>query len=1013
MDTTATLAASGGNSSRNGTFETFFGGPPADVSAQAGIQLRAFFLNLAVSLSLFAFAILAFFSLKSSPIGRRIYQPKTYLVQDRLRVDTVPANPIKWIRRIFTIRDEELKTKCGLDGYFFIRFLRAILLIFVPMMLIVVTVLLPINYNKGKGNQFYSTSEGKNSHWNVAGLDTLSWQNVDPARTQRYWAHLVCAILIITWSLYRVYREKVHYIDVRQRFITSPEHRLKASARTILVTNIPSEYRSKQALEALYDIFVDNDDRSRMVVWVNRDYKSLRNLVAKRRSLRHALEKEELRIIRLCNKKFQKGGKVSLGEKANEEQNGRDSRVPHDEIPVREAQVQQRLTHIFEQDCSEDTQLWRSYLKPSVASHLKLIRGKDDDWAPASIFKFWVMGESRKASKVAWLRTEIARLTIRIDALLTDLDSDTLFKRQNSAFIQFDRQMAAHMACSLVSHSKAGRMSPRFLEVAPHEVVWANMDVTSLGRFVRSCIALVLFATMLLLWAIPTTILGFFSQLASLSYSVTWLHWLQKWPSWILGLISGPLTSILLALLIQLVVPALARKLAVLVGSPTKTKREVVTQNFYFTFLFIELVLLTAVSSSVVKIVPQIVDNPVSVPTLLATNIPTAANYFFNYLIVQSLSYSGSVLFQFLRILYITTIWPWFTQTPRQEAWLQTTIPHQMWGNVYALFTNFAAIGFIFSVVSPLILVFVSVTFSLFWVAYRHNYYFVQRNKIDTHGLLFNNALSQLFAGIYVMEIALIGLFLLVRDANNNVACKSQATIMIVVLVLTAAFHFVMEQHLRPLYVFLPVTIEDTAADAEQRLLSTIRGTTDDDDGRISKDEESGPETRYDDNSSETALNNTMDGSADEPAQPKTMSTTASNARKALFSLGKDTAVRIKDFQVHLPAQPDISRRRVVADQLSAAIAGYPDELTDLTHHERAVQLKAAFQDPVTRESAPVIWVPQDKAGISEDVLKQASKYGRFLQYSNAGAHLADNNKVEVTQPAPDTRPDWLLDWVL
>ncbi|KAI4247992.1 MAG: hypothetical protein L6R42_009422, partial [Xanthoria sp. 1 TBL-2021] len=411
----------------------------------------------------------------------------------------------------------------------------------------------------------------------------------------------------------------------------------------------------------------------------------------------------------------------------------------------------------------------------------------------------------------------------------------------------------------------------------------------------------------------------------------------------------------------------------------------------------------------VVKIVPQIVDNPVSVPTLLATNIPSSANYFFNYLIVQSLSYSGSVLFQFLRILYITMIWPWFTQTPREEAWLQTTIPHQMWGNVYALFTNFAAIGFIFSVVSPLILVFVSVTFSLFWVAYRHNYYFVQRNKIDTHGLLFNNALSQLFAGIYVMEIALIGLFLLVRDSDDNVACKSQATIMIVVLILTAAFHFVMEQHLRPLYEFLPVTIEDTAADAEQRLLSVIR-----DDGGVSRDEESGNDINDNvDADSETALGNTMDGSFDDRAQTKNMSATARNARKALLGLGKDTAARIKDFQVHLPAQPDISRRREVADQLSAAIAGYPDELTDLTPDERAAQLKAAFQDPVTRESAPVIWVPQDKAGISEDVLKQAAKYGRFLQYSNAGAFLADNNKVEVTQPAPDTRPDWLLDWVL
>lgn len=113
----------------------------------------------------------------------------------------------------------------------------------------------------------------------------------------------------------------------------------------------------------------------------------------------------------------------------------------------------------------------------------------------------------------------------------------------------------------------------------------------------------------------------------------------------------------------------------------------------------------------------------------------------------------------------------------------------------------------IFSVVSPLMLIFVSVTFSLFWVAYRHNYYYVQRNKVDTHGLLFNNAISQLFAGIYVMEIALIGLFFLVRDNKNKVACKVQAIIMIVVLTLTAIFHFVMEQHLRPLYEFLPVTL--------------------------------------------------------------------------------------------------------------------------------------------------------------------------------------------------------------
>lgn len=308
-------------------------------------------------------------------------------------------------------------------------------------------------------------------------------------------------------------------------------------------------------------------------------------------------------------------------------------------------------------------------------------------------------------------------------------------------------------------------------------------------------------------------------------------------------------------------------------------------------------------------------------------------------------------------------------------------------------------------------LVFVSFTFSLFWVAYRHNYYFVQRNKVDTHGLLFNNALSQLFAGVYVLEIALIGLFLLVRDTQNNYACSSQATIMIVVLVLTAIFHFVMEQHLRPLYEFLPVVLEDSAADAErERFLSH-------------GDNEQSRQESGDSKCIELSVLHTVDkkiGTVEEPTekradrvQMKSMSATAAHARRALSRLKKETSARVTELHAHVPEPIGRSRRREVADQLAAAIAGYPDELTDLSPDERQAELKAAFQDPVTREPAPVVWIPQDPAGISEDVIKQTAKYGRYLQYSNTGAYLTTKNKCEVTQPAPDVRPDWLLDWVL
>lgn len=446
-------------------------------------------------------------------------------------------NPIKWIRRIFNINDEELKVKCGLDGYFFIRLLRAMIIIFVPLTVIIVTVLLPINYNGGRGDNALDQGNQKIVS-NVTGLDTLSWQNVAPSQTSRYWAHLICAILAISWTLYRLYSEKLNFIDVRQRFLTSPEHRLKASARTVLITNIPREYRSKEALEALYDVFVDNDDRSRLTAWVNRDYGSLRSLVARRRSLRHALEKEELRIIRQVNKKHRNSGDVPAS-KTTAETTSQESLALDDVSGAQTERDEQSISTAYEMDCQEKSQLWHKYLQPSTASKVPLIRGKDGSWKRASSFKIWASGEKKMVPKTAWLRAEIAHLTVQIEKLLLMLDDEELFKKQNSAFIQFDRQMSAHMACSLVSHNRAGRMSPRFLEVAPHEIIWPNMGMTSLGRFVRTCIALVLFAALLFLWGIPTTILASISQLATLRSSVSWLSWLKPWPSWIISLISG------------------------------------------------------------------------------------------------------------------------------------------------------------------------------------------------------------------------------------------------------------------------------------------------------------------------------------------------------------------------------------------------------------------------------------------------------------------------------------------
>lgn len=422
-------------------------------------------------------------------------------MQERLRVGAIPVSPFKWLHRVWNITDEELKAKCGLDGYFFIRFLRAMLVIFLPLMVLLVTILLPVNYNGGKDDRLFQIADNERlTGYNVTGLDRLSWQNVSPYETDRYWAHLVCALLAISWTLYRIYHEKLHYLKVRHEWLTSPEHRLRASARTILVTNIPREYRSDEALETLFDVFVDNDDRSRLRIWVNRDYGPLRYKVMRLRGLRHALEKEELKFLRAVNKRHRKGGAVAAAIEDDENRPPTATSEAPTDGTEEDKHAQAQINTAFETDTQASEQRRQKFPDMPKESTLKLVQD-GQWWKPAPKLKS--SSQPKTVTKAVWLRAEIAHMSVEVEEMLRDLDNETRFKRQNSAFIQFDRQMSANMATGLVSHDKPGCMTPRYLDVAPHEIIWSNMGLTTRQRFIRVCLALLLFIGMLFLWSIP------------------------------------------------------------------------------------------------------------------------------------------------------------------------------------------------------------------------------------------------------------------------------------------------------------------------------------------------------------------------------------------------------------------------------------------------------------------------------------------------------------------------------
>lgn len=91
--------------------------------------------------------------------------------------------------------------------------------------------------------------------------------------------------------------------------------------------------------------------------------------------------------------------------------------------------------------------------------------------------------------------------------------------------------------------------------------------------------------------------------------------------------------------------------------------------------------------------------------------------------------------------------------------------------------------------------------------------------RSDTGGLLFPTAVNQLFVGLYFMEACLIGLFFLVTNADaqghptSGSPCKVQAILMIVVLILTILYQFLLSNNFSPLYRYMPITLEDDAVE--------------------------------------------------------------------------------------------------------------------------------------------------------------------------------------------------------
>lgn len=173
-------------------------------------------------------------------------------------------------------------------------------------------------------------------------------------------------------------------------------------------------------------------------------------------------------------------------------------------------------SHELDKDWEEG--IWQKYLsKNDRPTHRLPLFGI---WWLPGIARF-----TRKVDTISWCRSELARLNMEIEE---DQKHEKLFPVMDSAFIQFNSQVAAHMACQSTIHHLPERMTSRIVGICPKDILWANMAVTYWGRWLRTVTTSGILFIMISFWSIPVAWTGTLSQVDQLIQGYEWFSFVEK-----------------------------------------------------------------------------------------------------------------------------------------------------------------------------------------------------------------------------------------------------------------------------------------------------------------------------------------------------------------------------------------------------------------------------------------------------------------------------------------------------
>lgn len=825
---------------------------------------------------------------------KRFHAPRSYLgsMHHHQRSPVLPDGFLNWIPAFWKIPDSYALTHQSLDAYLFIRYLKIATAIAFGSLVITWPILFPVNATGGGG---------------ASGLDVLAYGNVNISEKPNYlYAQVFVGWAVYGFVMYMITREMIFYINLRQTFLLSPFYSNRLSSRVVLFTNVPKDYINEQKIHAMYPGLIRN-------VWIAGDSKELTESVEERDKVIAKLEGAQVKLIKLANKARNKELKKNAS-----------------------AETQEQPEAAADAESASASARWVPEKKrPTHRLGFLGLFGK-------------------KVDTINWGREELEKQIPAVETAQAEFVSGK-YNKIGAIFVEFNTPADAENAFQTVTHHVALHMCPKVIGVRPEEVIWGNLGIPWWQKILRRYAVIGFIIALIVFWAIPVAIVGLISQVKVIA-GLPGMNWINSIPPVILGVVSGLLPSVAMSILMSLV-PVVMRALGKLSGLSTLSEVELFTQNAYFAFQVIQVFLVQTLFSSATNAIISISASPgISVFDLLAKSLPTSSNFYISYFIVQGLTISVGVLTQVVGQFIFRILYKYLAGTPRSMYTKWTTLSAILWGSLLPVYTNIVVISITYSVIAPLMLFWSTIGLGLFYLAYRYNLLFVSDTAVDTRGLIYPRALKQLYTGIYLGEICMVGLFAVSKATGP-------AVLMAVFLIFTILFHLTINKIFNPLLygISRSLAAEETAFRERGANAAAI------DEKQVGTNGANNGTNGHDADGANGTNGHDANGAS------------ASNGKAVALPSVSAPASRIARF--FKPWQyADYHHLR----QLVPADAGEEYQYDQKIESE-------AYWAPAATKPADTIWLPEDKAGVSKQEIAHTSS---IINTTDEGCTLDEKNKI-------------------